>query len=44
MDQKEIKVIVTRNFEVVSYVKGYHVYNGIMEGIMEGYHVMESFN
>ena len=26
MDQNEIKVIVTRNFEMVSYVKGYHVY------------------
>ena len=26
MDQIEIKVIVTRNFEMVSYVKGYHVY------------------
>ena len=25
MDQNEIKVIVTRNFEMVSYVKGYHV-------------------
>ena len=26
MDQNETKVIVTRNFEMVSYVKGYHVY------------------
>ena len=26
MDQNEIKVIVTRNFEMVSCVKGYHVY------------------
>ena len=26
MDQNEITVIVTRNFEIVSYVKGYHVY------------------
>ena len=26
MYQNEIKVIVTRNFEMVSYVKGYHVY------------------
>ena len=26
MDQNEIKVVVTRNFEMVSYVKGYHVY------------------
>ena len=26
MDQNEIKVIVTRNFEMVSFVKGYHVY------------------
>ena len=26
MDQNKIKVIVTRNFEMVSYVKGYHVY------------------
>ena len=26
LDQNEIKVIVTRNFEMVSYVKGYHVY------------------
>ena len=26
MDQNESKVIVTRNFEMVSYVKGYHVY------------------
>ena len=26
MDQNEIKVIVTRNFEMVSYVKGDHVY------------------
>ena len=26
MDQNEIKVIVTRNFEMVSSVKGYHVY------------------
>ena len=26
VDQNEIKVIVTRNFEIVSYVKGYHVY------------------
>ena len=26
MDQNEIKVIVTRNFEIVSYVKGYHAY------------------
>ena len=26
MDQNEIKVIVTRNFEIISYVKGYHVY------------------
>ena len=24
--QNEIKVIVTRTFEMVSYVKGYHVY------------------
>ena len=26
MDQNEIKAIVTRKFEMVSYVKGYHVY------------------
>ena len=26
MDQNEIKVIVTRKFEMVSYVKGYRVY------------------
>ena len=26
MDQNEIKVIVTRKFEMVSYVKGYHLY------------------
>ena len=26
MDQNEIKVLVTRNFEMASYVKGYHVY------------------
>ena len=26
MDQNEIKVIVTRNFEMVSYVKGYRMY------------------
>ena len=26
MAQNEIKVIVTRNFEMVSHVKGYHVY------------------
>ena len=26
MDQNEIKVIVTRNFEMVSHVKGYHMY------------------
>ena len=26
MDQNEIKVIVTRNFEMISYVNGYHVY------------------
>ena len=26
MDQNEIKVIVTRNSEMVSYVKGYHVH------------------
>ena len=26
MDQNEIKVIVTKNFEMVSYVKGYHMY------------------
>ena len=25
MDQNENKVIVTRNFEMVSYLKGYHV-------------------
>ena len=26
MDQNEIKMIVTRNFQMVSYVKGYHVH------------------
>ena len=26
MGQNEIKVIVSKNFEMVSYVKGYHVY------------------
>ena len=26
VDQNEIKVIVTRIFEMVSYLKGYHVY------------------
>ena len=26
IDQNEIKVIVTRNFMMISYVKGYHVY------------------
>ena len=26
MDQNEIKVIVTKNFEMVSYVEGYPVY------------------
>ena len=26
VDQNEIKVIVTRNYEMVSYVNGYHVY------------------
>ena len=26
MDQNEIKVIVTRNFEMVSHVKVYHMY------------------
>ena len=29
MDQNEIKLIVTRNFEMVSYVNGYHVYKTI---------------
>ena len=26
MDQNEIKVMVARNFEMMSYVKGYHLY------------------
>ena len=26
MDQNEIKVMVARNFEIMSYVKGYHLY------------------
>ena len=35
MDQNEIKVIVTRNFEMVSYVKGYHIYKTLWNPLIE---------
>ena len=34
MDQNEIKVIVTRNFEMVSYVKEYHVYKTLWNSLI----------
>ena len=34
MDQNEIKMIVTRNFEMVSYVKGYHVYKTLWDPLI----------
>ena len=37
MDQNEIKVIVTRNFEMVSYVKGYHVYKMLWNPLIGGF-------
>ena len=35
MDQNEIKVIVTRNFEMVSHVKGHHVYKTLWNPLTE---------
>ena len=34
LDQNEISIIVTKNFEVVSYVKGYHVYKTLWNPLM----------
>ena len=35
LDQNEVKVIVTRNFEMVSYVVGYHVYKTLWNPLIE---------
>ena len=37
MDQNEIKVVVTRNFEMVSCVKGYHVYKMLWNPLIGGF-------
>ena len=35
LDQNEIKAIVVRNFEMISYVKGYHEYKTLQNSLNE---------
>ena len=41
MDRNEMKVIVTRNFEMVSYVKGYHMYKTLWNPLIGEFLIYE---